>query len=256
MAMQELESNCVSTQSLQARNGLAVLAPSSVDEQSEGENSLERLSNASQVVKEDATLGEELAILQVQWRNFKDKPLLKSLLSLIAMKVEATPGLVMTQEGPALAQDGFQTVTNEQLSVTGSQGGIEPDPQPATSRGKGFLLPARESNDQREHGEYREQEEKVLSKAEPNTPEKPVTPNERTSVRYRYKGERAAYGNVGKPDGGVYNGVIESGTEVTIWNLTEEDYELNPGEVYVRPVSGASNWLRSLKVRFFDLEPL
>jgi hypothetical protein len=134
--------------------------------------------------------------LQAQWRNFKDKPPLKSLLSLIAMKVEATPGLVMTQEGPALAQDGFQTAIGEQLSV------------------------------------------------------------ERTSVRYRYKGERAAYGNVGKPDGGVYNGVIESGIEVTIWNLTEEDYELNPGEVYVRPVSGASNWLRSLKVRFFDLEPL
>jgi hypothetical protein len=309
VAMQELEGNCVSTQSLQARNELAVLALSSVDEQSEGEDSLERLSNASQEVKEEATLGEELAILQAQWRNFKDKPQLKSLLSLIAMKVEATPGLVMTQEGPALAQDGFQTALGEQLSVTGSQGGIEPDLRPATSRGEGFLLPARASSDQIEQGEHREQEEKVLSKnpsspnspnsptppapclalsetspsapqlpqlridqlftghcslntvesataAEPNTPEKPVTPNERTSVRYRYKGERAAYGNVGKPDGGVYNGVIESGTEVTIWDLTEEDYELNPGEVYVRPVSGASNWLRSLKVRFFDLEPL
>jgi hypothetical protein len=59
--------------------------------------------NPTEEEKAASELQERLAAFKAQWAAFKNKPQLQQLLKAVRSKVESTPGLVMTDEGPALS---------------------------------------------------------------------------------------------------------------------------------------------------------
>jgi hypothetical protein len=59
--------------------------------------------NPTEEEKAATQLQERLAAFKAQWKVFKDKPQLQRLLKAVISKVESTPGLVMTDNGPALS---------------------------------------------------------------------------------------------------------------------------------------------------------
>jgi hypothetical protein len=59
--------------------------------------------NLTEEEKTTSELEERLAAFKAQWTSFKNKPQLRRLLNAVISKVESTPGLVMTDNGPALS---------------------------------------------------------------------------------------------------------------------------------------------------------
>jgi 3-methyladenine DNA glycosylase/8-oxoguanine DNA glycosylase len=59
--------------------------------------------------KEKAQLQERLAAFKAQWASFKDKPQLQRLLNALISKVESTPGLVMTDNGPSVISPPYKS---------------------------------------------------------------------------------------------------------------------------------------------------
>jgi hypothetical protein len=59
--------------------------------------------------KAAAQLQERLAAFKAQWASFKDKPQLQRLLNALILKVESTPGLVMTDNGPSVISQPYKS---------------------------------------------------------------------------------------------------------------------------------------------------
>lgn len=115
-----------------------------------------------------ASVQEKLALYKCQWQNFKDKPQLRRLFDEVVEKVSSTPGLVMTNDGPALDPDfvfgegeavatapsgsSFSEPTSAIDTDSPNDGDDDPDTDPPLGGGGGSKVPPHNPNPQDDGG--------------------------------------------------------------------------------------------------------